>query len=77
MLEFFQRGQRMILVKNWKFTLSVILNKIGQEILFVLQQVRKQGFLDNKILINKVATLDFIKGDKPWFLSKLQISSLF
>ena len=54
----------MILVKNGKFTLSVIWNKIGHEILFVLYQVRKQGFLDYKILINKVATLDFIKGDK-------------
>ena len=30
-----------------------------QELLFVLHQVRKQLFLDNKILINKVATLFF------------------
>ena len=67
----------MILVKNWKFTLSVILNKIGQGILFVLHQVRKQGFLHYKILINKVATLDFIKADKPWFGQKLRISSMF
>ena len=55
----------MMLVKNYKFTLSVILNKIDQEILFVLHQVRKLGFLDYKILINKVTTLDFIKGVKP------------
>ena len=30
-----------------------------------LHQVKKQVFLDYKILINKVATLDFIKGVNP------------
>ena len=40
--------------------------------------VRKQALLDYKILINKVATLDFIKVVILLFeLKKMEISSLF
>ena len=52
----------MIAVNKIKYTLSVILKKTGQEILFVLHQVRKQVFPHYEILMNKVATLHFIKG---------------
>ena len=47
-----------------------------QELLFVLHQVRKQVFLDYKILINKVTTLYFIKTMILVKKKKPEISSL-
>ena len=52
----------MILVKNWKLLLGLVLNKIGQEIMFDDYLVRKQALLDRrKANFYKVTILDFFQ----------------
>ena len=53
----------MILVKNWNFPLLFVFNKIGLEIMFADNPVRKQAYLDWKIKILPSRPIEiFLKG---------------
>ena len=52
----------MILVKHWKLLLGLVLDKIGQEIMFDDYLIRKQALLDyRKSNFYKVTILDFFQ----------------
>ena len=61
----------MILVKNFEFTLSSFLFKIGLDKPFDYVQHRKQGFVDHKNDIRESCrNFHFSKAVNPWFWSK-------
>ena len=67
----------MILVKNFEFTLSSFLFKIGLDKPFDYVQHRKQGFVDHKNGIRESCrNFHFSKGVNPWFWSKILKFSL-
>ena len=67
----FQRGQPMISVKNWKFHLSLFLDKMSLEIMSDDHPSRKLALLNYKnINFTKSRNCIFFKGVNPWFSSK-------
>ena len=52
----------MILIKNWKLLLGLVLDKIGPEIMFDDYLIRKQALLDyRKANFYKVTILDLFQ----------------
>ena len=67
-LPFFQRGQSMVLVKNWPFFHVFFKGNIGQENLFYDILERKNAFLGYKIKdFKKWKNCHFSKGVSPIF----------
>ena len=64
----------MILVKNWNFLLWFVFNKIGFEIMFADNPLRKQAYLDWKIRILPSCPMQiFFKGVNPSLWWKIEI----
>lgn len=63
----------MILVKNWKFIVSLFWNKTSQKILFVDILDTKEGFQDHKnvsfYIVEKIRIV--LNGVSLWFWSKV------
>ena len=61
----------MVLVKIFKFFLSLFFVNLGLNILFDFVAEKKQGFVDYKNDIRKTSkNWHFSKGVNPWFWSK-------
>ena len=77
-LPFFQRGQSMVLVKNWPFFHVFFKGNIGQENVFYDILERKKPFLGYKNKnFKKWKNCHFSKGVSPWFWSKSDHFSIF
>ena len=77
-LEFFQRGDLMNLVQNWKPTLWSALEEISLEIMFNDHVIKNRAFLDyKKRLFGQKAILEFFqRGDPMNLVQKLKNYSL-
>ena len=68
----------MILVKNWKLLLALVLDKIGQEIMFDDYLVRKQALLDHRKAVLQSDYIGFFsKGLTHDFGQNWEITSWF
>ena len=75
---FFQRGQSMVLVKNWSFFHVFFKGNIGQENVFYDILERKNPFLGYKNKkIEKWENSHFSKEVSLWFWSKIGHFSMF
>ena len=77
-LRFFQRGQSMVLVKNWPFFHFVILGLVGQESVFYDILERKTPFQALKTKSSNTRKIEiFPKGLDHGFCQKLAIFPFF